>query len=87
MSQVSSFEQDVPIERCMYRSEETTDKKPSLDFSPSQNDVLLYVGADARLCCLPKRIKLWHNYFIPCAVTLELRIQLYRPRLGVHPMR
>ena len=76
VSQVRSLEQDVPIERYMYRYEEMADKIPSTDFSLRQNDVLLYVGADARLCCLPKRIKLWHNYFMPCAVTLELRIQL-----------
>ena len=52
------------------------DKKPTIDYSLSQNDVPLDVGADARLCGLPKMIKLWHNYFMPCAATLELQIQL-----------
>ena len=54
VSQVRSLEQDVAT---WYRYEEMADKIPSTDFSLRQNDVLLYVGADARLCCLPKRIK------------------------------
>ena len=59
------------------------DMKPSMDFSRSQNDVLLYVRADARLCCLPKMIELGHNYFIPLCYHLGASGYNFRPRQGV----
>ena len=41
------------------------DKKPSIDFSQSQNDVLLYVGTDVLFTA--DYINLWHNYLTHCA--------------------